>query len=240
MVQRGKLDATVIFVDLDSEERTIHINHQLAKSYDGAIKSLSEGLERPWIPDVRYISQLPEVMTLQDNAPDVEVIAKLLEVAQTQALEELNQSKIKEGVSLTEDISCGCNELLNLLKDVKERAAQVPLLYRDRLQERLQLLLSPEQEALFDEQRLAAEVLLFADKADVHEEIVRLESHLREMLVLVRKNNAVGKKLDFFCQEVNREINTIGSKVSDLDLTRQVVEMKSILETIREQVQNIE
>ena len=107
-------------------------------------------------------------MTLQDNAPDVEVIAKLLEVAQTQALEELNQSKIKEGVSLTEDISCGCNELLNLLKDVKERAAQVPLLYRDRLQERLQLLLSPEQEALFDEQRLAAEVLLFADKADVH------------------------------------------------------------------------
>ena len=126
------------------------------------------------------------------------------------------------------------------MKDVKERAAQVPLLYRDRLQERLQLLLSPEQEALFDEQRLAAEVLLFADKADVHEEIVRLESHLREMLVLVRKNNAVGKKLDFFCQEVNREINTIGSKVSDLDLTRQVVEMKSILETIREQVQNIE
>ena len=81
---------------------------------------------------------------------------------------------------------------------------------------------------------------MFADKADVHEEIVRLESHLREMLVLVRKNNAVGKKLDFFCQEVNREINTIGSKVSDLDLTRQVVEMKSILETIREQVQNIE
>ena len=179
VVQRGKLDATVIFVDLDSEERTIHINHQLAKSYDGAIKSLSEGLERPWIPDVRYISQLPEVMTLQDNAPDVEVIAKLLEVAQTQALEELNQSKIKEGVSLTEDISCGCNELLNLLKDVKERAAQVPLLYRDRLQERLQLLLSPEQ-ALFDERRLLPRFCCLRIKL-MHRDCVA-ENH-QEMLV---------------------------------------------------------
>ncbi|HHX37866.1 MAG TPA: YicC family protein [Clostridiaceae bacterium] len=239
-VKRGKLDATVVYTDLDAEEHTIHINHQMALSYDAAIRELAAELDRPWVPDVRYISQLPEVMSLLDNAPDVEVIAAMLTTAQTQALDELDRSKLREGASLTSDISAGCGRLLALLEEVKTRADQVPELYRERLQERLQTLLSPEQEAMFDEQRLAAEVLLFADKADVHEEIVRLQSHLEEMTRLVTKDEAIGKKMDFFCQEVNREINTIGSKVSDLDLTRQVVDMKAILETIREQVQNIE
>lgn len=239
-VGRGKLDCSVNYEDRGESERSIHIDKALASAYDKVLSELGDHLGRPWTPDVRYISGLPDVMKAEDKKPDLEAIGKLLESAQAQALEQLQDMKTAEGVRLTTDILNGCQRMEELLAEVEERAPKVPEAYRARLTERIASLLAPEQQAFFDEQRLAAEVLFFADKADIHEEVIRLRSHLKEMKEVVVRTEPVGKKLDFFCQEVNREVNTIGSKANDLQLTKQAIEMKAVLETIREQVQNLE
>lgn len=239
-VSRGKLDAAVSIRQTGDLTGGVQVNADLAAAYDRALQGLGAELGRPWIPDVAFLAGLPDVVRSDDAAFDLDAAGRLLAGAQQAALEMLGAAKQKEGAHLTADIAAGCDRLLALLDQVEARAAAVPAAYRERLQERMRQMLSPEQAAFFDEQRLAAEVLIFTDKADVHEETVRLHSHLAAMKQTVARPDPVGKKLDFFCQEVNREVNTIGSKANDLQLTQLTIEMKSTLETIREQVQNIE
>lgn len=239
-VSRGKLDISVSFRQTGDLAGGVQVNTALAAVYDRALRNLGAELGRPWVPDMAFLAGLPDVVRSDDAAFDLETAGQLLAGAQQAALDMLVAAKQKEGVHLTADIIAACNRMLALLEQAEARAAAVPAAYRERLEERMRQLLSPEQAAFFDEQRLAAEVLIFTDKADVHEETVRLHSHLAAMKQTVARDEPVGKKLDFFCQEVNREVNTIGSKANDLQLTQLTIEMKSTLETIREQVQNIE
>lgn len=239
-ISRGKLDLMISFSDVVAGSRKVSCDLALAASYRLALQEIGATLNVPDTTDACTLASFPDVLSVEDASPDTERIAGLIFAALADALEHLLEMKSEEGVRLTADITAGCNELENLLVKVKSRAAVVPQEYRERLRQRWHDLLDEDQLQYIDEQRLAAEVLLFADKADVHEEIVRLESHLTLMKQVVAQDEPVGKQLDFFCQEVNREINTIGSKANDLELTNLIISMKSELEKIREQVQNLE
>lgn len=240
VISRGKLDIFISYSDTTSSARQVRANQPLATSYLNAVRGLGEALDIPHSIDARALSTFPDVLIVEDKDEEVDKIANLIFAALDEALTQLVDRKTEEGERLTLDILAGCANLEELLCQVRERAKQVPIDYKERLTKRIDELLAPEQRAFFDEQRMAAEVLLFVDKADIHEEMIRLESHLASMREVVRQNLPVGKQLDFFCQEVNREVNTIGSKANDLELTNLAIAMKSGLEKIREQVQNLE
>lgn len=235
-----KLDISISYSDTTSSSRQVCANQPLAASYLNAVRGLGEALDIPLSVDAKTLSTFPDVLIVEDKNEEVDQIANLIFAALDEALTHLVDKKTEEGERLTSDILAGCANLEELLCQVRDRAKQVPIDYKERLTKRLDELLAPEQRAFFDEQRMAAEVLLFVDKADIHEEMIRLESHLASMREVVRQNLPVGKQLDFFCQEVNREVNTIGSKANDLELTNLTIAMKSGLEKIREQVQNLE
>ncbi len=240
VISRGKLDIFISYSDTTSSARQVRANQPLATSYLNAVRGLGEALDIPHSIDARALSTFPDVLIVEDKDEEVDKIANLIFAALDEALTQLVDRKTEEGERLTLDILAGCANLEELLCQVRERAKQVPIDYKERLTKRIDELLAPEQRAFFDEQRMAAEVLLFVDKADIHEEMIRLESHLASMREVVRQDLPVGKQLDFFCQEVNREVNTIGSKANDLELTNLAIAMKSGLEKIREQVQNLE
>lgn len=240
IVSRGKLDVVISYSDTGDSARKVMPNLPLATAYYEALCSIGETLDVPAKVTAKELAGFPDVLMIEDNSVQVEDIQGLIFSALTEALNNLVQMKTTEGKRLTSDIMMGFGHLSVLLEQVRTRAPRVPIEYRERLHHRLNDLLDTTQRHYIDEQRLAAEVLVFADKADIHEEMIRLESHLVSMREIVRKNQPVGKQLDFFCQEVNREINTIGSKANDLELTNLTISMKSYLEKVREQVQNLE
>ncbi len=239
-IQRGKIDASITLVDGNQCTKTISVNMAMATAYNDALMAIGQTVGSVYQPNSRHLASFPDVLQVTDADLDMELLKDLLFRAQDEAISALEKARAAEGQKLTTDVLAGLDRLGELKQMVAERAKVVPALYRQRLETRLNELLSPEQQAFFDQGRLAAEVLVFADKADIHEELIRLESHLMQMRLIAVKNDAVGKKMDFFCQEMNREINTIGSKANDEQITHQIIDMKAVLEMVREQVQNIE
>lgn len=235
-VTRGKVDVFITFNNNSLEGRDIKINTEIARMYIKELRGLaeSEGIVAD-IP-VTEISKLPDVLMIQNNQDDETLKNELLEVT-NEAIENLVRTRKTEGEKIAQD-------LLARIQDIEEKVKKISSLstglideYVVKLNTRIKELLQDQE---IDEARLAQEVVIYADKCSIEEEVTRLNSHIYQFRELLNSNEAVGKKLDFMIQEMNRETNTIGSKANNLEITNEVINMKTQLENIREQVQNIE
>jgi uncharacterized protein (TIGR00255 family) len=237
---RGKIDVSISFEDNSESAYRVHCDIGLAKAYAVALRQIGEAIASTDNVTANQISRFTDVLRVESAQIEPEEIWLLLEAALDQAISNLVAMRAQEGAKLVADIRDKAAFLLTRKAQVALRAPLVPQEYRQRLADRVNSLLNDQTRGFYDEQRLAAEVLLFADKCAIDEELVRLDSHLHQLDTILGEDGAIGKKLDFLLQEINREINTIGSKANDLELVQCVVEMKSELEKIREQIQNLE
>ena len=236
---RGKVDIFVTIVRGCGDDMVVTVNEELAKSYIDALYRL-HNLGGGKVRREYYATDLarfPDVLTVEKAEEDPEQMkGRLLSVLDL-ALEDFNAMRTTEGGRLAEDVLGRADTIEKLLGEVEERSPQTVNDYRTRLEAKMREVLQNTQ---IDEGRLITEAAIFADKVAVDEETVRLHSHLGQLRELLSAGGAVGRKLDFLIQEFNREANTIGSKCSDLEITRRVVDMKAEIEKIREQVQNLE
>ena len=235
-VTRGKVDVFITFNNNSLEGREIKINTEIARMYIKELRDLaeSEGIVAD-IP-VTEISKLPDVLTIQNNQDDETIKNELLEVT-NKAIENLVGMRQVEGEKIAQDLLARIQEIEEKVKKISSLSTGLIDEYVVKLNTRIKELLQDQE---IDEARLAQEVVIYADKCSIEEEVTRLNSHIYQFRELLNTNEAVGKKLDFMIQEMNRETNTIGSKANNLEITNEVINMKTQLENIREQVQNIE
>ena len=233
---RGKVDVFITFNNNSLEGRDIKINTEIARMYIKELRGLaeSEGIVAD-IP-VTEISKLPDVLTIQNNQDDETIKNELLEVT-NQAIENLVGMRKIEGEKIAQDLFTRIQDINGKVKKISSLSTGLIEDYVVKLNTRIKELLQDQE---IDEARLAQEVVIYADKCSIEEEVTRLNSHVYQFRELLNSNEAVGKKLDFMIQEMNRETNTIGSKANNLEITNEVINMKTQLENIREQVQNIE
>ena len=236
-VKRGKLDVFVTQGNYDKEDVEAHLNEKLAESYINCFRVLKDKYNLEGDISVSQIARLPEVITLKQKEEDISETFEGIEQSLNEALEALLFMREREGEKLLEDVIIKCDLINGLVQKVKERASFVFYEYKGKLTQRLNAL---HKEVEFDENRVAMEVAIFADKAGIDEEIVRLNSHIEQMKETLILDEPIGRKLDFIIQEMNRETNTIASKANDLEILNTVINMKSEIEKIREQIQNIE
>lgn len=237
-LSRGKVELTLLIMKDDSISRKISVDMPLAEAY---LTSLRKANEEFGLEDDLTLSKL---LTLQGIfLPEKEESLseahfwQAIKLVATQAIDELCEMREKEGKSLVNDISGRLKEMENLLAQIEGRVPKMLDQYEKRLYARLKELKELKE---YDSARILTECALFADRVDTHEEIARLKSHIGQLSHLLTEDSPVGRKMDFLIQEMNREVNTIGSKSQDLEISRLVIEMKSEVEKMREQVQNIE
>ena len=238
-VFRGKLDVFVNFESFSQEDVNISVNEPLAKSYTETLRKLKSDLQLEGDVTIEMVSKFPDVITVDKNISNENTeneIRECLMKAVEDATDAFVAMREVEGETLKKNIIEKVAFVNDALQKIEERAPFVSKDYRARLEAKLADL----DEIQVDESRLLTEVMLFADKACIDEEITRLHSHISQMYSIVEESVPVGRKLDFLVQEMNRETNTIGSKSSDIKMTNIVIDIKNILEKIREQVQNIE
>lgn len=238
-VSRGKIDMFVTVGANDEAPSEVTVNHQLVSGYLNAMKEISDtyGVEND--VTVVSLSRFPDVFTVHKPAEDEEqIINDVLSVART-ALDSFITMRETEGEKMKADILSRANTILSIVGEIDERSPQTVAEYEERLLERIKQTLE-DYEVEIDEQRVLTEVAVFSDKVAVAEETVRLRSHFAQLEKFLEYDEPVGRKIDFIIQEMNREANTIGSKVQDAVLAHKVVDIKSEIEKIREQVQNIE
>ncbi len=236
-VSRGKVDVNITVRSEEAEESQVRLNTVLVKEYLAAMRQMAEEFQVRDDISVSVLARLPEVFTVEKPEVDEERLLADLLSAVGKALEGFEAMRRREGEALERDLRTRAGTILALVAQVEEGSAKTVEDYRARLTAKLQEVLSS---TTIDESRILTEAAIFADKIAVDEETVRLRSHLHQMEQMLSAGGAVGRKLDFLLQEMNREANTIGSKCSDLALARLVVEIKAELEKIREQTQNIE
>ncbi len=236
---RGKVDVFVTIVRGCGDDMVVTVNEELAKSYIDALYKLHDlgggKVRREYY--ATDLARFPDVLTVEKRAEDLDEMKGRMLAALDLAIDDFNTMRAKEGGRLAEDILGRADTIERLLGEVEERSPQTVNDYRARLEAKMREILQNTQ---IDEGRLLTEAAIFADKVAVDEETVRLHSHLGQLRELLGTGGAVGRKLDFLIQEFNREANTIGSKCSDVEITRRVVDMKAEIEKIREQVQNLE
>lgn len=236
-ITRGKVD---LFLTLDvsaSDNVVIEINHSLASGYVNAIKELSETYEINDGLSAINLSRFPDLFTVKSQAIDEDTVWSVVEEATSVALDGFAAMRAKEGKKLYDDVKSRVETILEKVAFVEERSPETVKAYREKLETRIREMLA---DATVDEGRLLTETAIFADKVAVAEETVRLRSHIKQLMELLESDIAVGRKLDFIVQEMNREANTIGSKAQDIEIAHTVVDIKAEIEKIREQIQNIE
>ena len=236
-VSRGKVDVFVTVALTQSDDVAIVLNRPVLEGYLAAMRTIASDYEVRDDISVNALSRLPDVFTVEKTEQDEDLLkAQLLEVVE-EALAGYDKMRRTEGVALAEDLRAKASNVLKLVEFVETRSPKTVEEYRTRLAQKMQEVL---ESTSIDEARILTEAAIFADKVAVDEETVRLRSHLSQLDSMLLSGEPIGRKLDFLMQEINRETNTIGSKCSDLELARTVVEIKAELEKIREQIQNIE
>ncbi len=236
-VTRGKVDVFVTVSLTQGTDVTISLNRPVLEGYLAAMRQIAADYQVTDDITVNALSRLPEVFTVEKAEQDEALIlSQLLEVT-GQALDHYTAMRTLEGEALCRDLRQKAANVEQLVCCVEQRSPQTVAEYRAKLEARMQEVLSG---VAVDEARILTEAAIFADKVAVDEETVRLRSHLKQLDQMLQASEPVGRKLDFLMQEINRETNTIGSKCSDLELSKVVVEIKAELEKIREQIQNIE
>ena len=236
-IERGKMDVFVRMQENAEAGHAVNLNREQAAAYHQALQDMAEYLGVVYTPDVYRLAQMPDVMAQREEETDVKELWPAIEEALREALSLHVEMREIEGKHIQEDMLQKIAVMESLAQQVTERSPQVLQEYQDKLRSRIEELL---EQIPLNEERLAQEVAYFAEKSCIDEELVRLQSHFAQFRQIVQQEGSIGRKLDFLIQEMNRETNTIGSKANDLQTGRLVVEMKSELEKLREQVQNIE
>ena len=234
---RGKIDIYVSYEDLSETAVSLHYNQAMAAEYMQVFKKMQEDFGIETKITAEALAKYPEVVTLEEVQQDEEVWWELLEDALRQAAEKFVETRTIEGANLKRDLLGKLDQMAADVAFIEERSPQIIAEYRSKLEEKVKEFL---EDSTIEENRIAAEVTLYADKIAVDEEIVRLQSHISSMTDVLESDESIGRKLDFMAQEMNREANTILSKSSDVDLADHAIELKTNVEKVREQIQNIE
>ena len=234
---RGKIDIYVSYEDLSETAVSLHYNQAMAAEYMQVFKKMQEDFGIETKITAEALAKYPEVVTLEEVQQDEEVWWELLEAALRQAAEKFVETRTIEGANLKKDLLGKLDQMAADVAFIEERSPQIIAEYRSKLEEKVKEFL---EDSAIEENRIVAEVTLYADKIAVDEEIVRLQSHISSMTDVLESDESIGRKLDFMAQEMNREANTILSKSSDVDLADHAIELKTNVEKVREQIQNIE
>lgn len=234
---RGKVDIFITYEDLSQAQSSVKYNPLIAAEYMKYFKQMEEefGLENDI--SVSALARFPEVLTMEEQVEDEEELWNGLKKALEGAFAQFVETRITEGENLKKDILAKLTFLEQEVSAVEERSPQIVAEYRQKLEEKVAELLADTQ---LEENRLAAEVILYADKICTDEEVVRLKSHIQHMRATLEEKEGIGRKLDFIAQEMNREANTILSKANDIEVSNHAISLKTEIEKIREQIQNIE
>ena len=236
-VSRGKIDVYITYSNYSDDAKLVTLDEGLAKTYIYATQSLRDKFALKDDITVSLISRYPDVLKVEQAQEDEELLWSLLKTAVVKALDALIKMREVEGEGLRNVLLDRADYIDSIVEEIAKRAPEIPKEYKLKLTTRIKELLDQQP---IDENRLATEVAVFADRCSIDEELVRLASHIGQLREALSIDQPVGRKLDFLVQEMNREINTIGSKANDLSITKNVVEVKSEIEKIREQIQNIE
>ena len=238
-IRRGKVDVSIIVENITENDVNIKLNSMLAKQYYDNLTELRGEFDLSGDISLQFLASLPDVMKAIPDVEDEEEITKAILEAVSEAAVNLEKMRAVEGEKLAEDLIAKGEYIKEILDKIAERAPQVVTDYTARMKERIQELVGSSVQV--PEDRILVEAAVFADKCAIDEEITRLNSHLVQLRNIIEKSSQPdGKKLDFLVQEMNREANTIGSKANDITITNYMLEIKSEIEKIREQVQNIE
>ena len=234
---RGKVDIFITYEDLSQSQVSVKYNAALAAEYLKYLNQMAEEFSLDNDVRVSTLSRYPEVFTMEECSEDEDELWNGLKEALEGAFSQFVEMRTKEGERLKEDILLKLDLLSEQIRFIEERSPQIIAEYRTKLEEKMRELLEDTQ---IDDNRIAAEVILFADKICTDEEVVRLKSHIQHMRATLEEKEGIGRKLDFIAQEMNREANTILSKANDIEVSNHAISLKTEIEKIREQIQNIE
>ena len=237
LITRGKVECYVSVEDLEEREMEVNVNETLAAGYVKALKELSERFGLKDDISAVTLSRYPDVITLHKASEDEERIWNAVKTVAETAVSKFIEMRETEGSKLRGDILSRADYIIECVEFIEGRSLDTVREYNEKLKQRMKELLG---DAAVDEQRLLNEAAIYADKIAVDEETVRLRSHISQLREFMNSSEAIGRKLDFLVQEINREANTIGSKAQDVDIAKKVIAIKAEVEKIREQVQNIE
>lgn len=236
-IQRGKVDIFFTYEDLSENKVALKYNADVAAEYLKHIKQMSEDFGLGGDISAAGLSRYPEVITMEEQTLDEEELWKLIELTVSTAAKRLVDSRIVEGENLRIDLIHKLDTMLEDVSYIEDRSPEMMQEYRTKLEDRVKELLG---DSGIEESRVASEVIMFADKTCVDEELVRLKSHIKNTKETLNAGGNMGRKLDFIAQEMNREANTILSKANDLQISNKAINLKTEIEKIREQIQNIE
>ena len=236
---RGKIEVSIRMDNEANQDGTqaLMLNLPLVRQYYSLLSQIKEELQLPDEVTLSMMSGFRDLYMPKEVEEDVAVLWKGLEEILAEAMDKLTDMRTTEGGALGRDLACRMDKIQQLLQIIALRAPEVVVEYRQRLSDRVRDL---TQGMVIDEGRIHQEVAILAEKSDITEEVVRLESHIGQFMELLEGEEAIGRKVDFLIQEMNREVNTIGSKSGDAETARQVIEIKSELAKVREQIQNVE
>ncbi|MCQ2463812.1 MAG: YicC family protein [Clostridia bacterium] len=236
-VARGKVECFVQIEELESENCVVSVNHSLAAGYIAALREIAERYDLKNDISATSVSRYPDIFVVHKQEEDEDRIWEAVKKVTGEAVDSFVAMREREGEKLKNDLLSRSETILEYVSFIEERSPQTVKEYNEKLVKRMEELLADAQ---VDEQRLLTEAAIFADKIAVDEETVRLRSHISQLHEFMEYKEAMGRKLDFLIQEMNREANTIGSKAQDVEIARKVIAIKAEIEKIREQAQNIE
>ena len=234
---RGKIDIFITYEDLTENKVTLKYNQDIAVEYMGIFDKMAEQFNLKNDMTVSSLSRYPEVITMEDVPTDEEELWHFIERAIKEACEQFVNARIIEGENLKKDLLGKLDNMENLVAFIEERSPEIMKEYRSKLNNKISEVLA---DTTIDESRIATELVIYADKICVDEETVRLRSHIEHARKCLGEEGGIGRKLDFIAQEMNRESNTILSKANDIDISNKAIELKTEIEKVREQIQNIE
>ena len=239
IARRGKIDVSIMVENITEDDTNVRLNTMVARQYYENLRELQKAFDVSGDITLQFLSTLPDVMKAVPDVEDEDAIFKSLEIPVLEAARKLDEMRTLEGAKLAEDIIKRGDYIRSHVKEIEERSPEVTKAYAEKLRDRIRELVG--NNVTVPEDRILLEAAIFADKCSITEELVRLDSHIIQLNSIISKSNQPdGKKLDFLVQEMNREANTIGSKANDIEITNKVLEIKSEIEKIREQVQNLE
>ncbi len=236
-IQRGKVDVYVSYEDLSEHTAALAYNAGLARQYVEYFRQMEEQFGLKNDMQVSVLARCPEVLVMEEQAEDEDELCHLLTQAVRGACEKFVETRVREGGALKADLLQKLDEILETVMFIETRSPQILAEYRQKLEAKVRELFADAQ---IDENRIATEVTIFADKICVDEELVRLRSHVEAMKAALEVGGGIGRKLDFIAQEMNREANTTLSKANDLEVSNRAIDLKTAIEKVREQIQNIE
>lgn len=237
-IGRGRIEIFMKYTELGTKNRHIVFNRELAKDYISVLNEMRR-LDSMIGDDLSLslIARFPDIVLIEEDHDDYEDIWKKIEPVLIQCLDEVDASRQREGVDLQKDVLDRCRSIVDYVDEIEKKSPEMLEKYKEDLREKISIYINTVE---IDEKRLLTEVAIMSDKLNIDEELTRLKSHINRLQGIIMETEPVGRKLDFLIQEINREINTIGSKSNDLTIANVVVDVKSEIEKIREQIQNIE